>query len=101
MPWNYRVVKHGDGTFAIHEVKYKDGNIIAVAEQKEIPMAFSFEELRGELRRMFIDALGKPVLEFDNIPFGVWDDEDCGYDTDDELDAQDHLWSNREIYDSH
>ena len=122
MSWNYRVIKrdhpvqdwwikktedgecgvgHIETTYAIHEVYYKGGNIVAISADPIHPIGDTFEELRGELRRMFIDALGKPVLDYDHIEFGDWDDDGCDYDTDDEIDTQDHLWSNRDGYDSH
>ncbi len=106
MPWNYRVIKryyqsHQETVYTIHEVYYKDGKIVAISEEADTPMGDSLEELRGELRRMFIDALAKPVLEWNKIPFDTWDDEECGYDTDDELDKQGHLWLNSTGYDSH
>ncbi len=106
MPWNYRVIRHYyqshmETVYAIHAVHYQNGNIVAVSDIAEVPIGESLEELRGELRRMFIDALSKPILDYDNIEFGTWEDDAEDYDCDDELNAQGHLWANNTGYDSH
>ncbi len=89
MPWNYRVIKrdymmeqdiHGYTRpvytqYAIYEVYYKNGNIVVISKEPVQPAGDTFDELRNELRQMFVDALGKPILDYDNIEFGDWEDE--------------------------
>lgn len=101
MSWQYRIVKNKD-EYYIHSVIIENGEIIAISFEPATPNGKTFEELRSDLRRMMVDAFGKPILDWDDKNlFGKWDQIDCGYDTDDGLDTQDHLWTNREIYDSH
>ena len=84
MSWNYRVVKRyqdvvgGRGSkeyfYSIHEVFYNsNGDIVSISEEPAGPENESFEELRGEVTRM-LDAMGKPVLDYDQIEFGEWID---------------------------
>jgi hypothetical protein len=65
-----------DWYYGIYEVYYnKDGDITAITEAPIEPIANSFEELRGEMGHM-MSALGKPVLDYDEIEFKPWSEED-------------------------
>lgn len=47
--WNYRIMKHKDGTYGLHEVTYKNGEPVLWSEN---PIAGYYEEL-GDLIRAF------------------------------------------------
>jgi hypothetical protein len=77
--WNYRVVKRTTGlkpyvttTFKIYKVYYNAKGEIACMDDVNTA-AENFEELRGHVNRL-MDCFGKPMLEYDDIVFGEWDD---------------------------
>lgn len=62
MHWNYRVVRHEDGTLVIHEVYYApDGTPELMTVNPSYPMADSLPALRDRLGD-YASALMKPVL---------------------------------------
>ena len=82
MTWNYRVIKRysdvrfGQGTrdwyYGIYEVYYNEnGDITAISEEPIAPVGNDFEDLRGEVGKMF-SAFGRPVLDYDEIKFAEW-----------------------------
>ena len=86
MSWNYRVIKryqdvrYGQGKkdwyYGVHEVYYnKNGEITSISENSIRPIANEFEGLRGEVNKM-LSAFGKPVLDYDEIEFAEWSEED-------------------------
>jgi hypothetical protein len=75
MSWNYRVINKG-GIYGIHDVYYNSrGNIVSIGDNAVYPSGGSFEELRGDMGRLF-SALGKPVLVYEEIEFDSMDDSD-------------------------
>lgn len=63
--WNYRVVKHADGTHAIHECYYgQRGDDIphSITERPVWPVGDDLVTLRADLERM-LRALAAPVLD--------------------------------------
>ena len=86
MSWNYRIIKryqdvrYGQGKrdwfYGVYEVYYnKDGKITAISEEPIAPVGNHFEELRGEVSKM-MSAFGKPILDYDQIKFVKWSEED-------------------------
>lgn len=62
MTWNYRVMRHGNGWLAIHEVHYfDDGKGMNCTVRPVDVSGESIEELRGDLERM-MRALDEPIL---------------------------------------
>lgn len=62
--WNYRLVRHndpGDVRYAIHEVHYADGQIIAIAAE---PVSVSGDDLQWIVERLQ-EALQKPPIDFE------------------------------------
>lgn len=60
--WNYRVVKHSDGTHDIHEVYYdKRGRATRMSEGPMIPYGESVDDL-WHIMAMMIEATSKPVF---------------------------------------
>lgn len=74
-PWNYRVLKHGDGdTYAIHEVYYEHprGTVEGPVPHSctENPVAPLGEGSPEDLRRdmeMMLRAFDYPVLNYDDF----------------------------------
>ena len=67
MTWNYRVLKHGDQEFAIHEVYYHpDGNPRMCSERAISPYGETLTELNNDLAHM-TDALDQPVLNYEDL----------------------------------
>lgn len=79
--WNYRVVRKKNiyidptdkkervsYTYAIHEAYYdKNGHVGAVTQDPIEPFGENIEELRHSWV-MMVDAFGKPILDYDDIP---------------------------------
>ncbi len=79
MSWNYRVIKRTDkggfDYYGVHEVYYnKRGEICLISEDHIAPFGDSFDELRGDVSRMF-EAFGKVTLIYDEINFASMDSD--------------------------
>jgi hypothetical protein len=62
MTWNFRIIKHVDDTFHVHEVYYdEDGKPDGVTESPSAPFGETLEEICNELKNMqnakFLDPL--------------------------------------------
>ena len=70
--WNHRVVKHPDGTLAIHEVHYDDGIdsgtnepiVVGMNADPHVAAEGTISELRMTLDRMQA-CLDKPIIPYD------------------------------------
>jgi len=74
MTWDYRIMRHteddpADNWVAIHEVYYKDGEVISWATDPSIVIAGDSEPISDEVAR-FVEALGKEVVDYE-LPRGV------------------------------
>jgi len=61
MSWNYRIIFSND-TYAIHEVYYKNNNIISWSENSISPMGDSIKELSEDIKNMK-KAFDLPILQ--------------------------------------
>lgn len=71
MSWEYRIMKHADGSYALHEAYYdRNGKINGWTEK---PVVDTHGETLGELENIFHlmqGAFTRPVLSHDG-----WDDD--------------------------
>lgn len=64
MSWDYRVLRHLDGSVAVYEVYYNDASEpVSSVETPADVSADTLEELRKEVEHM-ARALERPVLEY-------------------------------------
>ena len=72
MTWNYRVVRHPDGTLALNEAYYDDAGALKAATAEPISFVADPDEgLDGIVRSLemaFADAKRHPVLDWTEIP---------------------------------
>jgi hypothetical protein len=62
LTWDYRVVKHSDGSFAVHEIYYTDSNKIELYSKEPCGIvANDIEDLKSVLS-MLNAALKQPVI---------------------------------------
>jgi hypothetical protein len=64
--WNYRVLRHKDDIFAIHEVYYEDGKPNSCSENSIIPFADTVKDLKEEMKLMSA-ALKKKPLNYEDF----------------------------------
>jgi hypothetical protein len=67
--WNYRAVRHPDGTLLIHEVYYESGHPIAMTENGAAVLGETVGELRCVLA-MMEQGLAQPILDQASIGQG-------------------------------
>jgi hypothetical protein len=67
--WNYRIVRHGDGTLTLNEVHYEGGRPVAMTEDPAGFVASADEGPAGivEALRLALKAAEKPVLDRQEI----------------------------------
>ncbi len=64
MSWNHRVVRHGQNSYQIHEVYYKDdGSIRDITMRGVAPFGETADALRAELLKM-LRAHNEPVIDY-------------------------------------
>lgn len=62
MHWNYRVIKHKNGEFHIHETYYSDkGKPISITVNPCAPYGESLQELKSDVK-LFLKAIKLPAL---------------------------------------
>jgi len=60
--WNQRVIKHIDGTYAIHEAYYDGDKVTSITENAMAPYGMNYAELFKDLEYM-MTAMSKPVID--------------------------------------
>ena len=77
--WNYRVIRHADGTLYLHEAYYdRREGILGVARAPTSPCSDGLDQLRTEVGEL-LDALREPVLDFADVD-GTFEDYSPGGD---------------------
>ncbi len=64
--WNYRVLRHADGTVAVHEVYYDNGSPVSCTEKPDALYERDLDALRRTVAAV-TRALDEPVLEYDSF----------------------------------
>lgn len=71
MHWNYRVLRHEDGTLALHEVFYDEDGAPSMYTTDPISFAVDGDEgltaLTEALERALCDAKERPLLDVSDI----------------------------------
>jgi hypothetical protein len=67
--WNYRIVRHGDGTLTLNEVHYRAGRPVAMTEDPAGFVASASEGPAGIVSalRLALKATRKPILDRDSL----------------------------------
>ena len=79
--WNHRVVQKNDEVgfvkqyYEIHEVHYKNDDIVAMTDSAVIPYGETVEELAESLN-MMLTACKHPVLIEDEIVYHTFDEDE-------------------------
>lgn len=60
--WNYRVVKHVDGTYGIHEAYYTNAKLTMLTERSLKPYGMTYDELKSAMD-MFKEAFKRDVID--------------------------------------
>lgn len=72
MTWNYRVIRHPDGSHAVHEVYYDENGRPKAATVRPVSLTIpddaEFSELIWMLETALKDAKERPVLAAEEIP---------------------------------
>lgn len=73
MTWNYRVIRHYDGTLALHEVFYTDTGMVNM--YSENPTSFLSDSIEGlsSVLEMAKAALSKSIIDIKDLPGYVSD----------------------------
>jgi hypothetical protein len=66
--WNYRLIKHTDGCFAIHECFYDDVGNVDMYSSKPCGFVSDTVEEMVDVLAMAKEALSKPVLNIEDLP---------------------------------
>ena len=72
MSWNYRIIRHGNGSYALHEVYYDDYGNPEMYTTEPITFVADSDEDPGVIARMLaqaqLDVLSLPVLDQSDFP---------------------------------
>jgi hypothetical protein len=68
MDWTYRIIRHPDGTFALHEAFYDNRRLSSITAEPVVDARYdSPDELREDLANMLVDAKHYSVRDFLSI----------------------------------
>jgi hypothetical protein len=65
--WNYRLIKHSDGTFGLYEVYYDDVGNVETYTTEPCSFVSDTPESMRDILNMAAEALTKPVLNMEDL----------------------------------